>query len=216
MVRSSPDRPRGLESPDNAQQAVASVPPNAPPARPAVPWRIDGDRPRDSRLGRKRTRLVEVALAIALAVAALLVAIYRFDPSALGVESNSPGIQPPSPIQMLTNTGDTWLIPDSTPHVVNFTWPVSGELWTNFTVTGGAVAFYVCPASVVIEPMGSPPCDGGGVFSHAHGTYLEWSDSVVFPAKIAFINYGPSSQSSATVTLVWDSPLAVTSGPSGA
>lgn len=179
-----------------------------PPSAPAA-WRVEVERAGPGPPGRRRIRDIEVVLAVALVVAVGLVAVYRLDPAALGVEPGSSGAATPPNYQPLTQAGETWLISDSAPHIVNFTSPVSGAVWMNFTVTGGAVAVDDCPANIVIEPMGYPPCSGTGVFDRAHGSYIQWADSVVYAAKLVFINYGPSSGSAATVTLTWSSALVV-------
>lgn len=181
------------------------------PAPNTPPWRIEGEARRRGR-GLRRPRLLEVVLAVALVVAALLVAVYRFDPGALGIGSGAAGTAPPPPYQELTKTGDTWLVSDAAPVVLNFTSPAAGRIFMNFTVTGGSVSAFFCPATIVIKPMGWPPCDSQGGLSHANGGIWWWYDGQVYPAELAFINYGATSGSSATVTLVWSSPLVVDGG----
>ena len=139
-------------------------------------------------------------------MALLLVAWYRYEVAG-GSGRSSSGPQNPDN-QELTTAGEVWSIPDTAPQVLNFTAPGSGQIWMNFTVAGGGVSIFFCPAGVVITGLPTKGClfQAGGA-EHSNGQLCGWKNGTAYSAQLTFINYGPTSGSGAVVELTWQSPL---------
>lgn len=165
--------------------------------------------------GRSSLRPFKAVLVAALLLGSAILALSFVDPSALDI--GGPAVLSAPPVQQLTTAGETWSISDQQPVVLNFTSGAAGSIWMNFTVSGGVIGVFWCPADIVIDPLGYPPCDqclgaGCGI-----GEFIAWGPGgEVQASELAFINEGPNNGGNLTVVLTWSSPLTVLSGGCGA
>ena len=164
---------------------------------------------------RSSLRPFKAVLVAALLLGSAILIVSFVDPSELDI-GGSTALSAPA-IQQLTTAGETWSISDQQPVVLNFTSGAAGSIWMNFTLSGGGLGIFWCPANIVIKPLGFPPCDQRLGVDGGMGEFIAWGPGgQVQASEFAFINEGPNDGGNSTVVLTWTSPLTVLSGGCGA
>lgn len=205
-------------------ESLDSVPPTASKDLGIASWRGPRPRLRARRIidteGRepappfwRRLKPVQVGGISVLVVVLVLIVLVRAGAIPLGPSSSAP----PPRIQQFSAAGENWTIPEGSPRVVNFSSDGQTTLWMNFTVEGGAVSVFLCPSPQPIHASTFPPCspaEGAGGVERYSAPFPFFNYTVPGPTswELVFDNYGPSTSSSVIVSLVWTTPLTVTSG----
>lgn len=151
-----------------------------------------------------------------LAIAGVILAwgvLEGWVPSLSGSAKSGPSVPA---IQELSTAGESWAISDTAARVVNYTQPLSGAIWMNFTVASGGLSVFACFAGTTASQASTAAlvhCWAGGETGPGTGSpWFAWGNAThTTPAELIFINYGPGSGSTTTVLLTWSTPLVVLS-----